>query len=115
MSFKALFQFGKGDAVPLWVYTVKDAGHSLPEACTFGVAGKAGLADDGSLMVWPDKDRDPKAYIFQIGEKFLYNATATHPAGAELLKVFVSEADAETELGDEINAQAVPLPADDPR
>lgn len=115
MSFTALFSFEQGDAVPLWVYTVKDAAAPGPEPCTFGVPGKLGLLADGSLAIWPGKDRDPKAYIFQVGGGFLYNATAGHPAGRQLLKVFASETEAEMEYGDSVNAPAVILPVSDPR
>lgn len=115
MVVKSLFEFEKGQPVPIWLYLVRDeiAGKDVP--CSFDTSGRCALMGDGSVVLWPGANRKPEEYIFTFENKYYEYASARHPAGEQLLTVLTTESDARELLGARIDGQAQALPDLDPR
>ena len=115
MSVKALFEFGKGQFVPSWLYLIRDEIAAEVVLCSFGTSGRCALIEDGSIVLWPGPDRKPEEYIFTIENGYYENASAGHPAGDQFLTVLSSEGDAREILNASVDDQPLHLPESDPR
>lgn len=113
MDILELYKFEKDQPVPEWLYTIHNAGETVP--CTFGTVGYCALLSDSNVIVWPSVDRLPDEYVFVTEQTYLANATAGHPAGDALLRVMGNEALALELLGIAIDGINTPLPDLDPR